>query len=70
MRIFIVCTDDDGTRRTNRLFLDNCSSTSTLLKEISRETGIARAYLIVRLKYEPHHVHATTPSYESSTIGP
>lgn len=63
MRIFITSTDDDGTKRTTRIFLDNCNNTSLLLKEIAKEMGVSRNYLIVKLKYEPYNVF--TPSCSS-----
>jgi hypothetical protein len=70
MRIFLACTDDDGSRRTLRILLDNCTSTGGLLREISREMGVARNYLIVSLKYDPYNVRTLPSSYESSIIGP
>jgi hypothetical protein len=56
MRIFISSIDDGGARRNRRVFLDSCNNTSQLIKEICRELGVGRSYVIIKLKYEPHNV--------------
>jgi len=51
MRIFINSTDASGSRRTTRLTLSNCLSTTQLIREICREIGVGRSMAIVKLKY-------------------
>ena len=65
MRIFISSVDASGTKRTTRLLVPAADSTTTLLKEISREMGVARSHMVVRLKYEPVNVKRKRLSYGS-----
>ncbi len=56
MRIFISSVDETGTKRNTRINLHNCTNTAQLVREISKELGVGRQNIIVKIKMEPHNV--------------
>jgi len=56
MRIFISCLDDSGSKRTTRLNITNCTTTSQLIREICKELNLSKNWVIIKLKYEPENV--------------
>lgn len=56
MKICIQTIDESGSKKSSKIFLNNCPTTNKLISSISNEIGVHKSKLIVKLKYEPFNV--------------
>jgi hypothetical protein len=56
MRIFISLDDESGSKRTKRITVPNCTTTTHIINAICKEIRSKKSITIIRLKYEPFNV--------------
>jgi hypothetical protein len=69
MRIFISLIDESGTKRTTRINVSNCTTTTILIKEICKEIKMSKSNVIIKMKYEPQNVQLLGYSFDWFKIG-
>ena len=56
MRIFISLDDDTGSKRTTRITIPHCTTTTHIINAICKEISARKTSTIIKLKYEPFNV--------------